>query len=378
MYKFLGLVCLLIAAVVQADTSDWLPQHSSDWLPRRPEAQAFPRVLRSVVVNCGSGERVQPAVDANAGPVEIIVTGICVENVLIRDKDVKLRGGGKPSQSGIRSADATMPALTIRGGGIDSLDNLSFSNSAGLGVSIQGASATLTNCLFENNGGSGLQVKAGAVVLATTLTFNANIGASINANDGQIFCTGCDVSGNNFAVLAIRGAVVSLLDTMVTGRRGILAGDSGTLVDVDCVNGGTTHPCGVQVTSLAAFAGGGGLASLFGVGDFTGRIGAVDGGTVSLFGSRQIAGAQPGQGPPTNSAEFFGRIEVGANFDINPPTQSRLLSTDVTHFGRALVTDDTVLNGTIQCSSAGDAWLDPTIIALPGSAVTGCDHSKLP
>lgn len=38
-------------------------------------------------------------------------------------------------------------------------DSLSFSNSAGLGVSIQaGANETLTNCLFANNGGSGLQV----------------------------------------------------------------------------------------------------------------------------------------------------------------------------------------------------------------------------
>jgi hypothetical protein len=369
MVKSLGFVCLLIAAAVQAGTSE---------MPQPPEAQAFPRPLQTVTVNCNNGQRVQPAVDANAGPVEIDITGICVENVLIRDKDVMLRGTSKPALDGIRSKNATMPALTIRGGGIDALDSLSFSNSPGLGASILGASATLTNCLFENNGASALQVKAGAVVLASALTFNANVGASMNVNDGQLFCTGCDVSGNNFAVLAIRGAVVSLLDTMVTGRRGILAGDGGTIADVDCVNGGTTHPCGVQVTGVAAIAAGGGLASLFGVGDFTGRIDAEDGGTVSLFGSRQIAGAQPGQGPPTNSAEFFGRIEVGANFDINPPAQSRLLSTDVAHFGRVLVTDDTVLSGTIQCSSAADAWLDPTIIALPGSAVTGCDHSKLP
>src|SRR4051794_15782111 len=153
MYKFLGFVCLLIAAVAQAGTSDWLPQHSSDWLPQRPEPQIFPRVLRTVTVNCTNGQRVQPAIDANTGPVEIVVTGICVENVLIRDKDVMLRGSGKPALSGIRSTDAMTAALTIRGGGIEALDSLSFSNSAGLAVSIQGASATLTNCLFENNGG---------------------------------------------------------------------------------------------------------------------------------------------------------------------------------------------------------------------------------
>ena len=370
MYKTLGFLCLLITVGAQAATSDWLPQP--------PAAQTFPRPLRTVTVNCNAGQRVQPAVDANVGPVEIDITGICVETVLIRDKDVMLKGTTKPSLDGIRSADATMPALTVRGGGIDSIDSLSFSNSAGIGVSIRGASATLTNCLFENNGSSGLQVNAGAVVTASALTFNGNGLASINANNGQIFCTGCDISGNNFAVLAIRGAIVSLLDTMVTGRRGILAGDGGTIADVDCVFGGTAHPCGVQVTGVAAFAVAGGLASLFGVGDFTGRIDAEDGGTVSLLGSRQIAGAQPGQGPPVNTADIFGRIEVGDLFDVNPPTQSRLLSTDVAHFGRVLLTDNTTLNGTIQCSAAGDAWLDPTIIALPRSAVTGCDHSKLP
>lgn len=369
MYKFLGFVCLLIAAAAQADTPDWLP------LP--PETQVFPAPLRTITVNCNNGQRIQPAVDANAGPVEIDITGICVENVVIRDKDVMLKGTTKPSLDGIRSVRST-PALTIRGSGIDALDSLSFSNSAGIGVSIQGATATLTNCLFQNNGTNGLRVNASAVVTATALTFAGNGAASISVNDGQFFCTGCDVSGNNFAVQAIRGAIVSLLDTMVTGRRGILAGDGGTIADVDCVFGGTPHPCGVQVTGLAAFAVGGGLASLFGVGDFTGRVDAEDGGTVSLLGSRQIAGAQPGQGPATNAADIFGRIEVGTLFDVSPPVQSRLLSTDAAHFGKVLLTDDTILSGTIRCSSAGDAFVDPTIIALPGSAVTGCDHSKLP
>ncbi len=370
MYKFLGLVCLLAAAVAQADTPDWLP------LP--PEPQAFPRPLNIVTVDCNAGQRVQPAIDANAGPVEIDISGICVENVVIRDKDVMLKGTTKVSIDGIRSAVSSLPALTIRGSGIDSVDSLSFSNNPGLGVSIQGSTVTLTNCLFKNNGTNALRVNGGAMITATGLTFLGNVGASMNINNAQLFCTGCDVSGNNFAVQAIRGAIVSLLDTMVTGRRGILAGDGGTLADVDCVNGGTTHPCGVQVTGAAAVAGGGGFASLFGVGDFTGRIDAEDGGTVSLLGARQIAGAQPGQAPPRNAADIFGRIEVGTLFDVSPPQQSRLLSTDAAHFGKVLLTEDTILSGTIQCSWAGDAFLDPTVILLPGSAVTGCDHSKLP
>lgn len=363
MKKSLGIVCLLMAVAAGAAAAD---------IPLPPDAQAFPWPIRILTVNCGNGERLQPVIDASAGPVQISISGICMESVVIRDKDVMLRGTTKPTLDGIRSADRTMPALTIRGSGIDGVDGLSFSSNPGVGMSIQGASVTLNNCLFQSNGSNGLKVFGSALVTATGLTFAGNSAASINVNDGQFFCTGCDVSGNSFAVQAIRGAVASLLDSMVTGRRGLLAGDGGTIADVDCVNGGTTHPCGIQVTTIAASAVAGGAASLFGVGDFTGRLDAEDGGTVSLFGARQVTATA------TNTADFFGRIEVGTLFDVSPPSQSRLLSTDSAHFGRVLMTDDSLLNGTIRCSSAGDASIDPTIIALPGSAVMGCDHGKLP
>ena len=367
MFRSLGFVCLFMAAAVaQAAT-----------MPEVPTMPAFPRPIRTVLVNCNAGQKIQTAIDGNAGPVEIIVSGICVETVLIRDKDVKLRGT-KPSIDGIRSTDPATPALTVRGAGIDVLENLSFSNSAGTAVVLQGAMVTLTNCAFENNGNRGLQINTGTLAMGTGLAFNGNIGPGVNVNNGQFFCTGCDVSGNNFAAQGIRGAVVSFLGSMITSRLGILSGDGGSIVDLDCVNTSSTHACGMQASAAAAVAVGGGLATLFGAGDFTGRLVAIDAGTVALLGSRQIAGAQPGQGPPFNEADFFGRIEVGTLFDVNPPVQSKLLSTNAAHFGRVLVTDDTIVSGAIRCSSAGDAFLDPTIIALPGSTVTGCEHSSLP
>ena len=365
MFKCLGIVCLLISAAARAA------------VPEVPEAVSVPRPARIVSVNCNAGQSVQAAVDANVGPVEILITGICVENVLIRDKDVTLRGTTKPSLDGIRSTSKA-PALTMRGPVLGAIENLSFSNSAALAVSLREANLNLSNCLFERNGGSGLQVIAGAFVTADGLTFNANIGRGVDVSDAQFFCTGCDISGNNFAVLATRGAIVSLLDSVVTGRRGILAVDGGTLADIDCVTLDTPHPCAMQVTGVAASANLGAVASLFGAGDFTGQINAFDRGTVELQGARQIAGAQPGQGPPVNSVEFFGTIVASALFDVDPPSPSRLLATDAAHFGRVLVTDDTILKGVIQCSSAADAWLDPTVIPLPGSKVTGCDHGTLP
>lgn len=335
-------------------------------------AAALP-IQNSVRVDCNAGGKVQAAVDANSAPLEIVISGICIENVIIRDKDVNLRGAsGDPTLDGIRGRLTTTPALTVRGSVIATMRSLSFSNSAGQAVSIQtGANETLTTCRFENNGGIPLQVTSDAFVTADSLTFNANAGRSIAVSDAQFFCTSCDVSGNGFALVAARGAIASLLDTVVTGGRGILAADGGTSADLDCASVVTTHPCRMNVTGVAAQASNGARATLFDAGDFTGQLLAEDGGTVALIGARQTSGA-------TNDADFFGRIVAEANLDVDPPTQSSLRATNAAHFARVLVTDDTIVQGAIQCTTAADAVLDGTVIVTQGATITGCEHASTP
>jgi len=326
-----------------------------------------------VKVDCNAGGKVQAAVDANSAPFDIVISGICTENVVIRDKDVNLRSlSGDPTLDGIRGRLSTTPALTVRGSVIATIKNLSFSNSAGQAVSVQsGANETVSSCRFENNGGIGLQVTSGALVTADSLTFNANVGRSIAVSSAQFFCTSCDVSGNGFALVATRGAIASLLDSVVTGGRGILAGDGGTSADIDCASVTTSHPCMINVSGVAAEASSGARASLIDVGDFTGQLLAEDAGTVSLIGARQTSGA-------TNDADFFGRIVAEANIDDNPPTQSALRSTNAAHFARVLVTDNTVIQGAIQCTAAADAVLDGTVIVAQGTTITGCQHVPTP
>jgi hypothetical protein len=96
MFRSVGLVCLLLGVAAQAAE-----------IPERPAA---PQPAMAVAVNCNNGGSIQAAVNANPGPGEIQITGICVENVLIRDKDVSLRGTQKPSLDGIRSVVRSMPA----------------------------------------------------------------------------------------------------------------------------------------------------------------------------------------------------------------------------------------------------------------------------
>jgi hypothetical protein len=326
-----------------------------------------------VRVDCNAGGKVQAAVDANSAPLDIVISGICTENVVIRDKDVNLRGSsGDPTLDGIRGKLSTTPALTVRGSVIATIRSLSFSNSAGQAVSIQsGANETISSCRFENNGNIPLQVTSGAMVIADSLTFNANTGRSIAVSGAQFFCTSCDVSGNGFALVASRGAIASLLDTVISGGRGILASDGGTSADIDCASVVTSHPCMINVTGVAAQADTGARATLLDVGDFTGQLMAEDAGTVSLIGARQTSGA-------TNDADFFGRIVAEANVDVNPPTQSLLRATNAAHFARVLVTDNTVIQGAIQCTAAADAVLDATVTVAQGATITGCEHASTP
>jgi len=358
MFRSMGLVCLLLGVAAQAAE-----------IPSMPSA---PRPAMAVIVNCNNGQSIQAAVDANPAPVEIQITGICVENVLIRDKDVSLRGTQKPSLDGIRSVVPSMPALTVRGSVIAEINDLSFSNSAGTGLAIRGgANMTVVNCLFENNGTIGLRVDSGAFVLAEDSTFTGNANSNTNTADAQFFCVACDFSGDSPAAVSTRGAIVSLNDSVVTGSLGIIADEVGAFVDFDCASSDTPHPCSMNVTGPAAIGTFSGTARLFGAGNFTGQLIADDRGTVRLDGSVQRVGSSDGQ---PNFVDALGEIIVSPLFDVSPPAQSLILDTEAAHFARVLLLNDSVLKGSIQCSGAADAFLDPTVIRFPGSSVTGCEH----
>jgi hypothetical protein len=363
MLKYMGFVCLVLIALAAGAAE--IPERSTAARP----------IKVGVTVNCNNGQSIQAAVDASVAPAEIRITGICVENVLIRDKDVSLRGVQKASLDGIRSAVPSMPALTVRGSVVAAISDLSFSGNPGGGVAIRGgADMTLANCLFENNNASGLRVDSGAFVVANDLKFTANR-TSTSTSDAQFFCIACDVSGNGPAAVSSRGATVSLLDSVVTGRFGIIAADRGSLADIDCATFDTPHACSMNVSEFAALGVAGGTAVLFGAGEFSGQVIADDRGTVRLDGAQQTATSSSEQ---PNIADSLGEIIVAPLFDVDPPAQSLLRNTEAAHFGRVLLTGDSILKGSIQCSGAADAFLDPTVIAVRGATITGCEHASLP
>ena len=366
-----------------------LPLFAANWQELKQEARARRPVWRAaaagakaLVVDCAKGESVQAAIDKSPSPVEIEIHGVCIESVVIDGKKVTLRGLS-PATDGLQSP-TTAAAIQILDSSSSRIENLSLSNNPGRALSLERSMLLLNNCTIDGN--NAVANTQGAVNIFTQSHVDATaVRASNNvrrvfvvAYNSTLFCDGCEFTDNGgYAAHSTRGSMVSLLNSTVTQRDGIDA-TIDSYVDIDCVSEAPTHPCSMQATRRAAHVELGGTAVMYHAGDFTGRIEAFDRGGAQIFGARQLAGAQPGQGAPQNRIGRFATFEVYAGFFTDPPVQSRVMSTNVDNFGRMLVTDQSVVSGAIVCNGASDAFLEGTVIVAPGSTVTGCEHASVP
>jgi hypothetical protein len=330
----------------------------------------------AVKVDCARGEKIQDAIDRHDSPMTIDVRGICAEDVVVDGKNVALRGDD-PAADGIRGVASNSAALRFRHSSTSSIENLGISHGAGSGVNVSFSAVFIRACQMIGNAASGLAVDAGSRVQAVESVLSENVRGVSVGGGATFFCTGCRLENNSrFAGIA-SGGVFSLLDSVVVGRNGIVAVGGGAYADIDCLSADTAHPCSMNVTATAASAFERGTAAIWGVPDFTGQVSATDGAMVSLYGSTQLAAGQPGEGPQRNSVTRFGRLVVDPSYDFGLQN-SRVLGTDVTHFGGLIVSDVAALAGAVQCESGGDAWLDSTITVEPGAAASGCEHAVLP
>jgi len=332
---------------------------------------------KTVAVDCTIGQKIQAAIDREDGPLVVDVHGFCEENVNIVRKNVTLRGVD-PMTDGIDGVVTNPQFATLRYRYVESarVENLTIRNGPLSGISIAFSNLILQNVRITGHASLGIAATQGTVVDATGVTISQNGGQGVNVQTAsRLFCHGCDVTGNGgFAAVAMNGSVISLLNSVVTGRLGLQA-SSAAYVDIDCISEKSAHACALNMTGRAAQAFLGGAAAFFGAGDFTGQVSAGDGGTIHILGARQLATGQPGLGPAQNSIDTFGKLIVAEESGL--PSQL-FGTTSVSGFGRAILRDQSTLAGSIQCSSAGDAWLDPTVVAAPGSSVTGCEHGVLP
>lgn len=339
-------------------------------LARAPERKvrvlANASAVKVIKVDCTKGESVQAAIDKNAPPMVIDIHGICSENVLLTRSDVTLRGND-PAADGIQGTTADVPNISVQMANGAVLENLSLSNGAGIGFHTYLSVVTLNNCRIMNNHGAGLVASFTSFVDAENMTISFNTGPGVaSRNKAEAFVIASHIEGNGgFAGSATNGGLLSFLRCDVTGARGLGAfGPGGSYVDLDCVNDPSPHPCSLQTTNRAAVAASGGQAVLLEAGDFTGGLTLTQESSVQLWGARQ-------QSASGNSLDGFSRLTV-ATGDTG---DGRLAgTTQVVTFGQVLLGGTSTLAGSIQCSRAGDAWIDPTVTRAPGSSVSGCAH----
>ena len=300
-------------------------------------------------VDCTQGQSIQSVLDKATGPVVIDVRGICQENVLIEGKTVTLRGLD-PATDGIQGIPASPPpsaTLVIRFAEV-TIENLSISNGPANGVRVESSTVVLENCDLLGNVGAGLVVRG----------------------PGFTLCRACDLASNTgFAASATNGGMLSLHDSTVTGPAGLRSTLDGSYADIDCATSNTLHACNLSVSGRALWAVGGGTAALYSAGTFDGRVQAFDRGHVFLLGASQqsLTGV--------NSIELFSTLLASADFDV--PQQSKLLQTNLSHFSRAVLLDQTVLDANLTCFSAEDAWIDPGVVT-GSNTITGCEHASAP
>ncbi|MGH9360293.1 MAG: hypothetical protein ACRD2T_00140, partial [Thermoanaerobaculia bacterium] len=355
---------------------------------RKAEAMAKLRSLKAapapagapktVLVNCTKGDSLQKAIDAAQDDTVIEVRGLCNENVQIHRKRLTLHGLD-PATDGVRGTAPVPPAVAALhvwySVGVH-LENLSFADTSPAGVGLAAGYSTVTahNCRMVGSSSNGVRVSLSSVLIGTELTLSDNGAAGLLVQrHSMAFCTGCRVENNPvFAARSTFGSILSLLDSVVTGLRG-LGADIGSYADIDCWTEDTAFPCSLNVTRTAGSANLDSTVAL--TGQFAGQVAAGDRGEIELLGAQQTSTGVDGAGNPLpNVLDAHSNLLVAPDF-VTGTVQSQLKGhTRVSTFSRALLLDATTVDGTLACDSAGDAWKDPGVI-VTGGPITGCDHA---
>lgn len=226
---------------------------------------AWPAGAMTRLVNCDVGQTIQAAIEkseSRAERLEILVSGTCNENVVIRRSEVTIDGGS---------------AATIRGQVSVFANNVWLYNLTvtvpGRGVVVSNGSARLWSVALVGNDAEGLQVRRNSFVWVRDSTVTDNAGRGISVSGSQIDVQNTAISGNSsYGVFLDIGARGNFNDNEVTDN-----GDAGI-----AVSGG----------SQAAIGGGNTISrnSNDGVLAQAGATVGVDGNTITENGGSGIVG----------------------------------------------------------------------------------------
>jgi hypothetical protein len=334
-------------------------------------------LAKTYTVDCTKNGKLQATIDSAADGDVIEITGICMANILIRDKGLTLVGAASPGPHGITGVAANTDAVSIQHSRGTHLEGLTISNPHFAGIRIRFfSSVTMTDCEVSNSGSAlpppgatGIWVQETSTLNGTRLTLDDNLRGLGAAQQSRAFCRECDLNDNvQWAASAVQNSAISLLDSAVTGLRGIQATEQ-SYIDIDCISHDSTHPCSLDAGAVAGTAQWQSTVVFYEAGDFNGRVQVNDRSKASLYGARQQA--------------ITGNNGIGdeSSLDVGPGDtgESRLMgSTNINGFSHAqFYGAGTDLDGSLNCGAGGDAWVEPGV-DLTNFTITGCDHAPTP
>jgi hypothetical protein len=315
---------------------------------------------RSITVDCEKSS-LQKAIDAASDGATIEISGICDENVLIEDKRLTLIGAEDGGPHGIQG-DEPVPAVEVLRSRDFRMENLSVSNGPDRGIVAEESKVSLVDCEVSDNGSTAISASDSSELWALRMTITGNGGSAFGVNYFSIgFCDECEITGNSrWVAYANRFSLTSIRDSVASGRLG-LSSSSNSYIDLDCRSLVTGHDCALDITGRAGHAVYDSYLSFYSAGDFNGQVKADNRSKAELVGARQVS---PG---------FSG----GDENDVLQ--QSRLTGdTNLEGFSRALLRDESVLDGTLNCGSGSDAWADSGVVLEIGASINGCASAPAP
>lgn len=207
----------------------------------------------TIAVNCDAGGKLQTALNAAASGDTIQVTGVCRENISVRDELVRVTLDGQGVAT-IQATNAGATAIQVLGRNITIQRFTITGGRSGIGV-LRGGSALIDGNTIQETAGTGilLHQNGHARIVNNTIQFNPNGGITVQENSmGRIGyldaggpMMGNVIRRNGIGVSVLRGGVASLTGNTISENDGagvLVSGAShgdlaGNLIDANGEDG---------------------------------------------------------------------------------------------------------------------------------------------
>ena len=186
-------------------------------------------VAATVAVNCDAGGKIQTALNTAQSGDTILASGICNENITIRDELARITIDGQGAAT-INAPSTAAAAVTVLGRNITIKRFTITGGRAGFNV-LRGASALIDTDTIQDSVGAGILVlqNGHARIINNTIQFNPNSGITVQENSNSRIgfldlagpLAGNVIQRNGVAgVILQRGGVASLVGNAIRENDG--------------------------------------------------------------------------------------------------------------------------------------------------------------